>query len=156
MELSGALVQQKIIDALVNKAGQRIYDIIINTINDKIKEYYEEYEPSIYPRTGDLYKTAIQLEPIIAGNTVTFRVEFDSSVLRQTPWGNNGRHGVHHSYGVNNLDELLTAILRTSDHGGAFCSGRDIIEEVINDAKMMADIRAAIISGMQANGFICK
>lgn len=152
MQFSTAAVQQAIIKTLKTRANDLACKTIIDTVNKHLRIYYGEYAPTIYPRTYDLLEMAVQLEPIIQGNCVTFRVGFNTGALSTGQWYNKGKTGFHHNGGLG-LDSLIEGILLRSEHGGAFTSGKNIIENVKNDPAMVAQIKADIISAFTQAGF---
>lgn len=92
------------LESYINIAGARVWKLI----DDSIKQYYDNYEPSKYKREYQFFQSCIKTQPKWAGNTVTVEVyiDYDSMIYKPkdkddrrpsgkevVDWANVGLHG---------------------------------------------------------------
>ncbi len=95
-ELAKAL--QPVMIKMVDKLADRVYE----TLNYFLEEYYNSYDPRSYRRQYDYLRSAVKVEPKVAGNKVIASVYIDTDSMdnyynatgeQVAIWGNQGLHG---------------------------------------------------------------
>ena len=151
------IVTKQIIDTLIVSYEEKIFDIMDNCFKNHMDEnFYNKYKGK-YPRSFQMKNnTGLMIFPIINGNSVTFGIEFDSSMLHRDMWKTNT-----YRYTINGEDmreEIMESILNgtfDTEFNKKNPSPRteDIIEKVMEDEKMMQDIVSDLKSRLIAEGF---
>ncbi len=95
-ELAKAL--QPVMIGMVDQLADRVYE----TLNYFLQEYYNSYDPRSYRRQYDYLRSAVKVEPKVAGNKVIASVYIDTDSMdnyynatgeQVAIWGNQGLHG---------------------------------------------------------------
>ena len=86
---------ERYIEQIASKALEDVAMIITETLQESINsEFYDQYDPVIYPRTYDLIAACTQINPYWDNGELKCGVVIDPTKLREIEWEYEGFKGI--------------------------------------------------------------
>lgn len=79
---------QKVLNVYLQKALQETQKIVYDVIDSSIKQFYDEYDPVVYSRTGKFLNSLVSTNIIKKENSYTCEVKIDEDYLKYSYPGN--------------------------------------------------------------------
>lgn len=119
---------EKVLRPYIIKAMELTEDMIFKKIEEKVNEYYIEYEPKVYQRTDRLRDAPFKSEIKKNGNSYYFTTGFrDDYLTFQYPGNTQWEKNIPASG-----KDVLT-YFNSSSHGGTIKGSHDYWDEVIEE-----------------------
>ena len=119
---------EKVLQPYIIKSMELTEETIFKKIKEKVEDYYAEYQPTVYQRTGKLREAPFKSEVNKNGNGYYFVVGFKDDYLTfQYPlskqWSDN----------IFATGEDVLGYFNSHSHGGTVRGSHDYWDEVLSD-----------------------